>query len=185
MTDYGSLFVALADIARASPSPSGGWSAVLTEVERHGEVPPELRAWNVEDEVSGLRDRLAEVLRGEPVPPEIRFLWFGLFDARDEETDAPVAGFYVGGGREELELAEGRLAYLPEARYLISPLLDSIQAASERDGYDPTLMSYALVFGAAALLARHATEGLLDGRALVVGFDEGDRAIIRPPQREG
>jgi hypothetical protein len=188
MTDYGSLFATLEDVVRASASPSAGWGAVLDEAERHGALPPELRAWDVAGEVVGLRDTLEEVMRREPVPPEVRFIWLGLFDARDEETDAPVAGFYVGGGTgdaPEMDGAEGRLTYLPEARYLISPLLDAIQAASERDGYDPTLMSYALVFGAAALLARHATEGLLDDRALVVGFDEGDRAIIRRPQSEG
>jgi hypothetical protein len=184
MTDYGSLFAALENVVRASASPQAGWSAVLDEAERHGEVPPELRAWDVSGEVRGLRDAVADVLRREPLSPEIRIVWFGLFDARDEETDAPVAGFYLGGGREELELAEGRLTYLPDGRYFISPLLDSIQAASERDGYDPTLMSYALVFGAAALLARHATEGLLDDRAVAVGFDEGDRAVIRRPRGE-
>lgn len=188
MTDYGAVFAALRDIVRASQSPDDGWSAVLDETARHGEVPPGLRAWDVGAETARLRDAVREVLRGEPVPPEVRFIHFGLFDARDEETDAPVAGFYLGGGTDEdpgLALAEGRLRYLPQARYFISPLLDSIQAASEREGYDPTLMSYALVFGAAALLARHATRGLLDGYTLTVGFDEGDHAVIRGPGGEG
>lgn len=188
MTDYGSIFVALQEIVRASHSPEAGWSAVLDEAERHGAVPPELRACDVAGEVRALREKVAEVLRGEPVPPELGFIYFGLFDARDEETDGPVAGFYVGGGAgedPELAAAEGRLGYLPDSRYFISPLLDAIQAASERDGYDPALMGYALVFGAAALLAKHATEGLLDEYPLVVGFDEGDRAVIRTPRSEG
>lgn len=185
MTDYGSIFVALRDIVRESHSPQTGWSAVLDETERHGAVPAELRAWDVAGEVGALREKLAEVLRGAPVPPDIRFIYFGLFDARDEETDAPVAGFTIGGGADEdpdLAAAEGRLTYLPESRYFISPLLDAIQAASEREEHDSALMSYALVFGAAALLAKHATEGLLEAYTLVVGFDEGDRAVIRDPR---
>lgn len=187
MTDYGSLFVALRDVVRASASPTAGWAAVLDKAERHGAFPPELRAWDVAHEARALRGRVAEVLRDAPLPPEIRFISFGLFDARDEETDAPVAGFYVAGGEAddaELAVAAGRLSYLPESRYVISPLLDAIQATSEREGYDGVLMSYALVFAAAALLAKHATEGLLDDRTLVVGFDEGDRAVIRHVQKE-
>jgi hypothetical protein len=188
MTDYGSIFVALRETVRASHSPEAGWSAVLDETERHGAVPPELRAWDVAGEVPALRQKVAEVLRGEPIPLDVRFIYFGLFDARDEETDAPVAGFYVGGGagdEPELAVAEGTLTYLPDSRHFISPLLDAVQAASEREGYDPALMGYALVFGAAALLAKHATEGLLDAYTLAVGFDEGDRAVIRHPRSEG
>jgi hypothetical protein len=188
MTDYGSIFLALQEIVRASQSPEAGWSAVLDAAERHGAVPPELRVWDVADEVRALREKVAEVLRAEPVPADVRLIYFGLFEARDEETDAPVAGFYLGGGAgedPELAAAEGRLEYLPESRYFISPLLDAIQSASEREEYDPVLMGYALVFGAAALLAKHATEGLLDAYTLAVGFDEGDRAVIRHPRSEG
>ncbi|HEX6040212.1 hypothetical protein [Longimicrobium sp.] len=187
MIDYGSLFATFETLVRASDSAETGWMALLAETERHGAVPPELRAWDVAAEVAQLRAKVEEVIRGAPLPPGTKFIWFGLFDARDEETDLPVAGFYLGGGPDEnaeLAIAEGRLEYLPESRYLISPLLDAIEAAAERDEYDYRLMNYALVFGAAALLARHATEGLLDGYSLVVGFDEGDYATIRPAQTE-
>jgi hypothetical protein len=164
MTDYGSVFTALGNVVRASASPAQGWTAILDETGRHGAVPP------------------------EPLPPGTGFIYFGLFEAWDEETGDPVAGFYIAGGPDddaELALAEGRLPYFPDARHFISPLLDAVHAAPERGDYDPTLMRYALEFAAAALLARHATQGLLDEYTLVVGFDDGDRDVIRRPENGG
>lgn len=184
MTDYGSIFTALGDIVRASASPAQGWTAVLDETGRHGAVPPELRAWDIGVDVVRLRGEVIGVLQREPLPPGTGFIYFGLFEAWDEETDDPVAGFYIAGGPDddaELALAEGRLPYFPDSRHFISPLLDAIHAAPERGDYDPTLMRYALAFGAAALLARHATERLLDEYTLVVGFDAGDRDIVHRP----
>jgi hypothetical protein len=188
MTDYGSVFTALGNVVRASASPAQGWTAILDETGRHGAVPPELRAWNVEGDVARLRGEVSAVLQGEPLPPGTGFIYFGLFEAWDEETGDPVAGFYIAGGPDddaELALAEGRLPYFPDARHFISPLLDAVHAAPERGDYDPTLMRYALEFAAAALLARHATQGLLDEYTLVVGFDDGDRDVIRRPENGG
>ena len=186
MIDYGSLFTALCDLVRASGSPQHAWATVLDETERHGALPPELRAWDAGEDVARLRGEVSAVLAREPIPPGIGFIYFGLFEAWDEETDDPVAGFYIAGGPKDdpaLALAEARLPYFPESRHFISPLLDAIHATPERGDYDPTLMRYALEFGAAALLAKHATAGLLDGYELIVGFDDGDRAMIREPNK--
>jgi hypothetical protein len=184
MLDYGAIATLLLDIARKSPSPEQGWTALVQETARHGAVPPELRGWDVGEDTALLRGEVIGVLEREPVPPEVGFIYFGLFDAWDEETDDPVAGFYVAGGTGNdplKELSEGRPRYLPESRYFAVPLLDAIQAAPARGEYDDLLMQYALIWAAAALLVKHATDRLLDRYTVVVGFDEGDRTVLRTP----
>lgn len=184
MLDYGAIATALLETALASASPEQGWIALLDEVERHGAVPPELRDRDVATETAQLRGEVAGVLAREPVPPGTGFIYFGLFEAWEEETDEPVAGFYIAGGAGDAETEEvtaERLAYLPESRWFTLALLDAIQAAPARGEYDRTLMQYALMLGAAVLLVRHATARLLDGCTLVVGFDEGDRVVVRGP----
>lgn len=184
MLDYGTIATELLDIVRRSASPEDGWIALMAETQRHGAVPPRVREWDVLEDTAMLRGEVIGVLEREPPGPETTWIYFGLFEAWDEESDDPVAGFYIaggGGGDPEAELSEGRLPYLPQSRYITVPLLDAIQAAPAQGEYDGTLMQYTLVLGAAALLVKHATERLLDDYTVVVGFDEGDRVIVSGP----
>lgn len=184
MLDYGAIATELLDIVRRSASPEDGWTALVAETQRHGAVPPRLQEWDVLKDAALLRGEVIGVLEREPPGPETAFIYFGLFEAWDEESDEPVAGFYIaggGGGDPEAELSEGRLPYLPQSRYITVPLLDAMQAAPAHGEYDGTLLQYALMLGSAALLVKHATARLLDDYTVVVGFDEGDRVVVRAP----
>ena len=87
--------------------------------------------------------------------------------------------FYVSGGTgaNPEEAVHASLTYFPTRRFLGSGLLQGIKMEVTCEGGDHYFYDYALMFGAAAMLARFALHKLGLPYALVVGFDSGD--IVR------
>jgi hypothetical protein len=61
---------------------------------------------------------------------------------------------------------------------LESPLLDRVKVEALHAGEDYNSYDYALMFGAAAILAKFAMRELGLKETLLVGFDSGDRAVV-------
>lgn len=113
----------------------------------------------------------------EPLPRDLEFLYFGLYDAGIPGEDRMVAGYYISGGHpfdsEDLSCIEN-VTYFPSQRLIRSHLLDGLKRFSEREAATSTLTDYLLGLPAACII----TKGLLceigETRPTLVGFDEGD-----------
>jgi hypothetical protein len=165
-----------------SGSPSVAWDAVAAAVDTSGfRVPYELRVWDIPAEVEQLAKQLAVVRELAPLPADLTFLYFGLFDWADVEDpsdyDKSTVGFYVSGGNGNdpaATLHDARLSYFPEDRFLESPLLQEIRIASRTLGPDYNVFDYGLMLGAAGVLAKFAAHELTLPYPIMVGFDSGD-----------
>jgi len=121
--------------------------------------------------------RVREILAGERIGRGVKVLFFGLFEAEFPDSDKPAVGYYLAGlesfDAEDLgTLSEP--AYLPADRCIRSDLLDTVLRAAHADRRAGEFIFYALLLGAGALLAKHATRALAKKYRLVVGFDDGD-----------
>jgi len=158
------------------------WEAVAAAVDTSGfRVPYELRMWDISGEVAQLATQLAIVRELAPLPDDLTFLYFGLFDWADDEDptdyDKSTVGFYVSGGignDPDAELHAARLPYFPEDRFLKSTLLQEIRIASRALGPHYTVFEYGLMLGAAGVLAKFAAHELKLPYPIMVGFDSGD-----------
>ncbi|MGE0144387.1 MAG: hypothetical protein AB7I19_11410 [Planctomycetota bacterium] len=129
--------------------------------------------------------QLSQLIQRDPPPDDIDALWFGLFDAVDEEGSECI-GYYVAGIRgfdEDDPDSRCSPAWWPEGRYLASATLAAIKEAeieAGRRGADGqrAYMGYAGQLGAALLVSRFGAEGLAGRRQLVVGFDSGDYVVV-------
>ncbi len=127
------------------------------------------------------------LLQAEPPQPDIQAVYFGLFDAEDDEGNEGI-GYYVAGALAFEEDDPDSLvnpAWWPEGRYLDSRALDTVKAAElavrEAGRHDDgDLLGYAGQLGAALLISRFASAGLFPGRQRVVGFDDGDLVKLDP-----
>jgi hypothetical protein len=68
--------------------------------------------------------------------------------------------------------------YVPSDRFLESSLLGQVKSAATRGGDDYNFYDYALMFGAAAVLAKFSLQRLALEYPLIVGFDSGDRVLV-------
>ncbi len=121
--------------------------------------------------------RVQDIVADEPIGRTIKVLYFGLFESESPKSKQPAAGFYLSGVKsfdpDDLDtLCEP--AYYPRGRYIRSELLDAVLRAAHADGRAGTFIFYAVLLGAAALLAKRAARDLGKKYRLVVGFDDGD-----------
>ena len=145
-------------------------------------IPEELGRVSAEAETQIVAAQLRSILERSPVPPNLTFLYFGLFAAVRLGSGEEAAGFHVGGGSSaEVEpTIDGPeyLTYVPLDRFLESPLLQSVKAEALRGEEDYDFYEYPLMFGAAATLAKFAMRELRIEKTLVVGFDSGERVVV-------
>ncbi|HEY5910197.1 MAG TPA: hypothetical protein VJA21_06285 [Verrucomicrobiae bacterium] len=137
----------------------------------------ELRQVDIECAVSEVRDQLTLLFKSEPLPREVGFIYFGLFDLRLDEGSGSHVGFYICGGYAFDRADSDSLCnpcYFPEDRSVSSGLLDLIKvmAITRPSGRD--FLEYTVMLAAAALLVRFGLPSLGRPCKLIVGFDDGD-----------
>ena len=163
----------LASVSGASCADEA-WEAIVAVGDRMGGViPHDLKRVTAEEETQIVARQLRGILERHPPPPNLTFLYFGLFPAALSETSEETAGFYVAGGEsgDAEPVLDGLddLTWFPRDELFESPLLQRVKSEALRGGDDRNFYDYALMFGAAALLAKFAMRELrLDVKTLLV-----------------
>jgi hypothetical protein len=111
----------------------------------------------------------------------VQLLYFGLCSGANPDTFEEIAGYYVSGTTQSVPLVassadlSGRvLDYLPENRYMASPILQRIKTAAVADESLYDEYDYALMLCTASILSFFAVGQLGMKCRVVVGFDSGD-----------
>ncbi|MEE9393969.1 MAG: hypothetical protein V3W41_15820 [Planctomycetota bacterium] len=150
-----------------------------------------LSAVEITKDVARVNSQLTRLFRDEVPDENLEAFYFGLFDAASQDPDGKdttVVGYYVSGIEyydDEDSDNLCRPAWWPEGRYLGSEALEAIKRAEvvakvEGEFEASSCLSYGGQLGAALIVSRFAMEGLEQGRLLLVGFDSGDHAVLRP-----
>ena len=180
-------FNSVVDLANVAQDPTSAWEAYCKFLCQHVAADLASRIADVEiaRDVAAVRTQLINLLSSEPPSDEIDTFYFGLFDAVDDD-DQEALGYYVAGVRgfdpdDGDSLCDPE--WWPDGRYLQSLALDAIKSSeveAARRGLrdDRLLLGYAGELGAALIVSRFAVSGLADDRAIVVGFDSGDYALL-------
>ena len=183
MTEIVELITEMETAIAGAPNADAAWAEVVAISKRGGEaIPAEIESVDSGAESKWIARQLTQIFGSDPLPAGLTFLYFGLF-AGVGPSGEDLAGFYVSGGTSEnvepvIESPDD-LTYLPEKRFLSSALLQLIRVEALGDARRYDFFDYALMFAAAALLAKFALRELGLDKVLIVGFDSGDSAIIR------
>ncbi|HEY8310485.1 MAG TPA: hypothetical protein VIG47_08010 [Gemmatimonadaceae bacterium] len=179
--DPGDVFQAMWDAVRAADSAEAAWRAVVgVGIPAGISIREELLSFDAGTEVRKIVAQVRHTMQQEPPLEDLTFLYFGLFTSVSPGAPGGEgAGFYVSGGTGSDPEADvhQRLTYFPDHRFLGSGLLQGIKMEVTCEGGDYEFYDYALMFGAAAVLAKFAVRELGLPYAVVVGFDSGD--IVR------
>jgi hypothetical protein len=182
--DLARAFHSVVQLTVTAPDAAAGWSRFVLYLESVFESSlPTLTTLDIEADVASVRSQLGELLTSEPPPSDVDAVYFGLFDTVDED-DQPGIGYCISGivgfdPEDGDSLCDP--AWWPVDRYLRSSALDAIKtlevAAGAAGNADlREFLSYAGQLGAAVLVSRFASVGVLPARRRVVGFDSGDFA---------
>jgi hypothetical protein len=178
--DHSALLDDVVAVARKAHAATAGWRAICVRAQRTvgKKVVQPISTLDLDEEIPGLARRVSAIVRR--APSEIDTLVFGLFDGIDDDGKGVYTGFHVGGtagfDAENRPLTVAP-SWLPADRFLKSAALDAIARASVlARGESKKAVAHGLRFGAAALLARFASEEL--PYRVVVTFDNGDFAQI-------
>jgi hypothetical protein len=177
--DLGKLFDEITTLVRKSTDPVRCWFEILQAAQ---EDSSRLRNARLESEINSLKDQLSHIWTQNPLPSNITFLYFGIFDACDEDKSNERVGFYVSGGdvsHAEEALEEGRLAYFPKDRFLRTDLFQIVKEVAALAEQRRELLEYAIMFGAASVLAKFAIIACDLALPVYVGFDSGDFALVK------
>ncbi|MBX3229753.1 MAG: hypothetical protein KIT84_05415 [Labilithrix sp.] len=181
--DHYALFDDVVAVAKNAHGATAGWRAICVRAQRTvgKKVASPLAALDLDEEIAPLGVRVRVIAAHAPI--EVDTLVFGLFDGVDDDGSGVYTGFHLMGttgidhGARWLTKTP---TWRPKDRFLSSPSLDAIvRAGNETRGEPKKAVAHALRFGAAALLARFAAEGL--HQRIVVAFDDGDFAEVRAP----
>jgi len=183
MIDPGATIVAMLDAVSTASTPGDAWAGVVRAgTNNGGTIPDELIHANAAQEVAVVASQLRGIVQRNPMPADLTFFYFGLFAAADLDSGEERAGFYVSGGTsaapQPIIDSWRDLPYFPEDRFLVSPLLEQIKVEALRGEEFYDFFDYAMMFGAAAMLAKFALRELGITKTLVVGFDSGDHLIV-------
>ena len=180
--DLAAAFHEVVRISAECRHPTDGWLALVAYLESAaGTALPNLRSVDVAGDVRGVREQLEQLLQSEPMPRNLNAVWFGLFDAIEDDHKRTI-GFYVAGV-EAFDVNNGDSlcdpAWWPEGRYLSSTSLDAIKsaelaAASSKNPNVAAVLGYGGQLGAALIVVKFASAHLFGGLKRVVGFDSGD-----------
>jgi hypothetical protein len=150
-----------------------------------------LRTLDVETDTAMLRQWLAQLLQREPVPVQIKGLYFGLAEYADDDRDATGCRLHLVGSAnfdpqdEECQWAL-QPTYMPDADVADSEVLTAIYRDVQAAGPDVvSLGEYVLGFGYASLVVRTVCHelrvsvlGEAAWRGVAVGFDCGDAIVL-------
>ena len=184
--DLASTFHGVVKIAQTALGPESGWHSLVGYLEQQSsDSLPRLRSVNMQQDVEEIRRQLVELIKGEPPPKNLNAIYFGLFDTAGEDGVEGI-GYYVAGVKG-FDPEDGdslcNPAWWPEGRYLSSATLNAVKEAelsyaASGQAEKRALLGYAGQLGAALLVSRFASIGLLPDLRRVVGFDSGDFAEI-------
>ena len=147
------------------------------------ELSNDFRTVDVERSVNEVHEQLISLFEREPIPVEVTFLYFGLFDLHPRGEGVPRVGFYISGGQAYDPSDSDSLCnplYFPENRLISSRLLDEVRSLALSLPPNREFLEYTVMFAMAAMLARFALPVPPNRYSLIVGFDEGDFAKIDP-----
>jgi hypothetical protein len=184
--DLAESFHEVVRIAHRAEEPRVAWlslTSYLQETSKSDLV--DLAAVDIQADVEQVRRQLVELIQREPPPPDINALYFGLFDTIDDDGSRDI-GYYVAGVEGfDPDTADTLCDPLwwPDGRYLSSAALSCVKNAELASGTRgqrevERLLGYAGQLGAALLVSRFASVGVLPGLRRVVGFDSGDIAEL-------
>jgi hypothetical protein len=165
----------VARLIRKSADPSHLWNELLAITQQQSNH--KLRNPGLAEDIRSISEQLSLLWSKEPLPRHISFLYFGIFDAINPETGREEAGFYVSGGvgtKPEEKLREADITYFPENRFLKSSVLQLIKQAGKLNPRKREVLEYAVMLGAASILAKHAVIPHSLSLPIYVGFDSGD-----------
>jgi hypothetical protein len=188
--DHYALWGDVVAVAKSARTATAGWRAICVRAQRTvgKKFAHPMAGLDLDEEVDGLGVRVRSIAAHAPI--DIDTLIFGLFDGLHVTPAEGVAvaderGFYTGFHLTGMNGFDATTRWLEPGprwklkdRFLASPALDAI-ARLEGRGEPKKAVGHALRFGAAALLARFASEGL--HQRIVVAFDDGDFAEVRAP----
>jgi hypothetical protein len=167
-------------ITEAEARPNVLWKRVL---DVSGQSSPDLRSLDFEIGSRLATQQLQSIVAFQPLPNNLSFVYFGLFDLVDHGNDPPRSrvGCYFAGGTEFRAgdaLDAGELSYFPKKRFLNLDILDRIKELGLSVPARQQLFDHVILFGAAAILAKNAVANIGIRAPLYVGFDSGDYALV-------
>lgn len=172
-------------IASTAYDAAGGWIAFADFLRKRSGVDLSMATAMIDSDIESVRAELRRIVTVSPVPSAIDTLYFGLYDAVDEDG-IEVMGYYVSGvlgfdPRKTDSLCNP--AWFPDDRELESSLLNRIkeeELRARREGKHAAaqLFGYAGQIGCAVLVSRFASHSVLPSLRCVVGFDSGDFAEV-------
>ena len=172
-------FANLDNIVKSATTPQSGWEALVSYCKTCiiSDALNEIAKLDMVVATDTVSKQLSEILAESPIPSDIVFLYFGLFEMGFEDSDETHAGYYISGGLNfdsENPDTLCDLPYFPENRYIRSSLLDAIKSigATEEENFD--FIDYLVMLGASALITKFALATQAIIYKTVVGFDDGD-----------
>lgn len=184
---FESSFHHVCALVNAAPTAQAGWLslAAFLASEVGSSVLEALQAVAIDMDIASVQSQVESAVRRDPIPDGIDALWFGLFDACDDEG-AELIGYYVAGIRGfDPEDPDSRCspAWWPQERYLACEALSTIKrleidARAQGDTAASSFLGYTGQLGAALLVSQFAARPIAGRRQIVVGFDSGDYAVV-------
>jgi hypothetical protein len=135
----------------------------------------------MDEEAQSVAAAVRQIFAKEPPPSNLSFLYFGLFD--QVAGGGHLVGFYVAGGVATLHLKAvetGNLSYFPDNRFLTSQVLNMIAQLAATEPRVRDLLNYAVLFGAAGIIAKCVSRYLGLNVPVYTGFDSGDYSLVSP-----
>jgi hypothetical protein len=174
LDQLGAAFRRIAEEVCNATDPQSCWSQILS---LSGQSQNErLANLDMNADIDAIHAQLAEIFKTSPPPENLAFFYFGLFERRSG------TGYYVSGYEARdasATLTSGQEpSFFPANRHLSSRVLEVVDAEAARMPAERKTLTYAVTFGAGAVLSRFAMLALQFRRPVYVGFDSGDFARI-------
>jgi len=139
---------------------------------------PALKAAPIHHDIVIVTVQLRRIFAKYPVPRDITFWWFGLFDVQ-EPDGSEGAGFCLGSGRGDDgagQLSAGATSVYPAGDHdlLDSEVLALVQAQKVVKPEEYEKFDYLVTFAAAAVIAKFASLACDLTPPVFVGFNSGD-----------
>ena len=183
--DLAGAFDEVVHIGNRASDVTAGLKALVHYLDTIGGARLDLAAEDVERDVEVVREQLLEVVRSEPPPATLKTIYFGLFDAVDDEGVEHLGYYVAGADRFDPDDPDFLVdpVWFPESRHIASASLAvikraEVEAARRGDDEQAGLLAYAGQLGTALLVSRFASADVFPGLHRVVGFDSGDFAQI-------
>lgn len=175
LDQLGAAFSRIAQEVFKAADPQSCWAKIL---DLCGQGSNErLADLDVNADVDAIRMQLVKIFKTSPPPQNLGFFYFGLFERRSG-TGYYVSGYEAQDASDTLTSGEAP-SFCPARRNLSSRVLETVDSEAERTPTERTTLTYAVTFGAGAVLSRFAMLALQFRQPVYVGFDSGDFARIK------